>query len=253
MTPTLDLIRGQTFHGRSGDTENAFRYSVDYLLLDPDATGPLPWLMSRNRANVMALMDRDNGGPRGQGRSTAWVRHVLAERGLDHVDGQILLLSQPRMLGHVFNPVSFWLVYDMDGGLRIAIAEVNNTFGHRHNYLIHHDDLRPITPSDVLTARKAFHVSPFLPVEGEYKFRFDMRPDRIGVWIDYHAGDKRLFTNLIGPRRRLTSWEILRSALRRPAASWRVLGLIHMQALVVWLKGAKYTDSPAPPRQDMSS
>lgn len=253
MTPTLDLIQGRTFHGREGATENAFRYSVDYLLVNPDATGPLPWLMSRNGRNVVSLMDRDNGGPRGKGRSTGWVQDVLRDHDLDHVAHEILLLSQPRFLGHVFNPVSFWLIHDKDGALRVVIAEVNNTFGHRHNYLIHHDDLRPIAKSDTLTARKMFHVSPFLPVDGEYRFRFNLGATRIGVWIDYRAGDKRLFTNLIGPRRPLTSWEILRSALRRPLASWRVLSLIHMQALVLWLKGAKYTDSPPAPVEELSS
>lgn len=250
---TLDLIRGQTFHGRSGTTRNAFRYSVDYLLVDPSDTGPLPFLMSRNRRNLMALWDIDNGGPRGKGQSVAWVRKILAEHGLDSVPvDRILLLSQPRSLGHVFNPVSFWLVLDPDGALRVAVAEVNNTFGHRHNYLVHHDDLRPILPSDTLIAGKAFHVSPFLPVEGEYRFRFDLRADRVALWIDYRAGDKRLFTNLIGPRLPLTSWQILRSALRRPFAAWRVLGLIHMQALIVWLKGARYTESPPPPARDVS-
>ncbi|OYU17886.1 MAG: cyclopropane-fatty-acyl-phospholipid synthase, partial [Rhodobacteraceae bacterium PARR1] len=75
---SVDLIRGETFHGRKGAVANAFRYTVDYLLLDPDqSTGP--GLFSRNRANLTAIHDVDFGGPKGQGRGTAWVRQVLAE------------------------------------------------------------------------------------------------------------------------------------------------------------------------------
>jgi uncharacterized protein len=78
------------------------------------------------------------------GSGAAWARDILARTGLDHVaNGQILLLAQPRVLGHVFNPVSFWLIHDRDGVLRVVIAEVSNTFGDRHSYLVHHDDLAP--------------------------------------------------------------------------------------------------------------
>jgi hypothetical protein len=76
--------------------------------------------------------------------------------------------------GFVFNPVSFWFCHDRDGALRAVLAEVRNTFGDHHNYLVAHADQRPITAADTLTARKIFHVSPFFPVAGEYRFRFDL-------------------------------------------------------------------------------
>ena len=81
-------------------------------------------------------------------------------------------MTMPRMLGYVFNPVSFWFCRDRSGALRAVLCEVNNTFGESHCYLVHHDDLRPIEPDAWLDGRKAFHVSPFLPVEGGYRFRF---------------------------------------------------------------------------------
>jgi hypothetical protein len=242
-------VRAETFHGRKGPVKNAFRYSVDYLLLDPDnAQGPA--LFSRNRGNLMSLHDADHGGPPGRGRGAPWAREVLATHGLP--TDRVLLLAQPRLLGHVFNPVAFWLAHDHLGHLRAVIAEVTNTFGDRHSYLCHRPDRAPITREDTITAQKIFHVSPFQPVEGRYDFRFDIRPDRIGIWIDYTTAGGGLFTNLIGPCQPLTGTGILASALRRPFGSRRVLALIHWQALKLWWKKVRFYRRPAPPREDVS-
>lgn len=246
----IDLIRGETFHGRKGAIANSFRYTVDYVLLNPDrAKGPS--LFSRNRRNLTAVHDVDYGGAPGKGRGTAWVREVLAAHDLPGAD-EILLLGQPRVLGHVFNPVSFWLCHDHKGHLRTVIAEVSNTYGDRHSYLCHRDDHGPITRTDTITARKIFHVSPFQPLEGGYAFRFDIRPDRIGVWIDYTSQSGGLYTNLIGPRVPLTNTEILKAAIRRPLGSRRVLALIHWQALKLALKGVKFRNRPTPPPQEVT-
>ena len=251
MTETgVDHISGTTFHGRKGTVQNRFRYTVDYVLLTPDSAKG-PGLFSRNRANLAALHDADHGGAPKEGRGTAWVREVLASHGL-LAAARIDLLAQPRLLGHVFNPVSFWLCHDAADGLRVVIAEVSNTFGDRHSYLCHRDDLAPITRTDTITATKLFYVSPFQPVEGSYAFRFDLREDRIGVWIDYSTAGGGLFTNLIGPRVPLTNLGILRACLRRPFGSRRVLALIHWQALKLALKGVKFRSRPTPPTEDVT-
>jgi DUF1365 family protein len=243
-------IRGQTFHGRRGAVANAFRYSVDYVLLNPeDPSGPR--LFSRNRGNLTSLWDGDHGGPPRSGRGLAWVQEVLAQHGLPGSD-QVLLLAQPRVLGHVFNPVSFWLCHDAAGALRVVIAEVSNTFGDRHSYLCHRDDLAPITREDHITAQKIFHVSPFQPVEGGYEFRFDISDDRIGIFIDYTQGNGGLIATLTGPRRPLTNRAILGACLRRPFGSRRVLALIHWQALRLWLKRAGFFKRPDPPEHEVS-
>jgi DUF1365 family protein len=129
---------------------------------------------------------------------------------------------------------------------------VSNTFGDRHSYLVHHDDLSPIRPDQTLGARKIFHVSPFQPIEGGYAFRFDIRDDKIGVFIDYRSANGGLYATLTGARRPLTNGAILRAALRRPFGSRRVLGLIHWQALKLWWKGARFHSRPKPPTQEVS-
>ncbi|MES2432269.1 MAG: DUF1365 domain-containing protein [Pseudomonadota bacterium] len=245
----VEYIAGTTFHGRRGGVGNRFNYRVDYVLLNPE-TARGPALFSRNRGNLTALHDSDHGGPPKQGRGVAWVRQVLAEQGLPAAS-EILLLAQPRVLGHVFNPVSFWLCYDVSG-LRVVIAEVSNTFGQRHCYLCHRDDLAPLTRDDTVSAQKIFHVSPFQPVEGGYRFRFDITADKIGIWIDYSAGENGLIATLTGPRAPLTNAAILLACLRRPFGSRRVLALIHWQALKLWSKGALYRSPPQPPRDEIS-
>ncbi|MFP4328642.1 MAG: DUF1365 domain-containing protein [Paracoccaceae bacterium] len=251
MKNRIDHIAGHTWHGRKGAVKNAFRYGVDYLLLEPEAEARTPALFARNRGNLLSLWDRDHGGERGAGRGAAWVREVLAAHGLN-LPGRLLLLAQPRVLGHVFNPVSFWLCHDAGDRLCAVIAEVNNTFGDRHSYLIHHEDLRPIESEDRLTAQKIFHVSPFQPVEGGYVFRFDINDDRIGIWIDYSQGEGGLVATLCGRRRPLTTAGILRAVLRRPFGSRRVLALIHWQALKLWWKGARFRSRPQPPEAEIS-
>lgn len=251
----IDHIAGETFHGRRGALDNAFRYRVDYVLLDAEAAPQGPRLFGRNRPALMSLWDRDHGGAPKQGRGAAWLRAVLAERGLGQVaDGPVLLLAQPRVLGHVFNPVSFWLAQDRGGHLRAVVAEVTNTFGDRHSYLCHRDDLAPIQATDRLTAKKLMHVSPFQPISGGYTFRFDIRATRIGVWIDYDAGHEGagVYATLTGSRAPLTGGALLRACLARPFGSRRVLGLIHWQALKLWLKGAVYRARPSPPDQEVS-
>ena len=248
--PSVDHISGQTFHGRRGAVANAFRYSIDYVLLDAEAEIKAPTLFKRNRRGLAALHDKDHGGAPGQGRGANWARDVLREYQIAGVT-KIELLAQPRLLGHVFNPVSFWLCRK-ERDLVAVIAEVTNTFGERHCYLVAHSDQRPITREDRLSAQKIFYVSPFQPIEGSYEFRFDIRDDRIGVWIDYKQGDGGLIATLTGTRQRLTNRSILSALVRRPFGSRRVLGLIHWQALKLWWKGARYRVRPTPPADEVT-
>ncbi len=248
---SVEHIAGQTYHGRRGDTKNAFRYSIDYVLLDAEGAVKGPRLFSRNAGNLTSLQDSDHGGPPQHGTGAKWVRQVLAAHNLP-VTGRVDILAQPRILGHVFNPVSFWLCHDDQGILRVVIAEVTNTYGDRHSYLCHHDDLRPITKDETMQAQKLMYVSPFQPVEGGYTFRFDITPEKIGIWIDYSRGNGGLIATLTGARKPLTNTSILRAAFRRPLGSRRVLALIHWQALKLWWKGVPFLNHPKAPESEVS-
>lgn len=253
---SVEHIAGQTFHGRRGPVSNRFTYGVDYVLFDAEAELRLPRLISRNRRNLASLSDRDHGGAPGQGRGAAWVREVLAAHQLQDVtDGPVQLLTQPRVLGHLFNPVSFWLCHDAQDGLRAVIAEVNNTYGDRHSYLCVKPDCSVIGPLDAIGATKIFHVSPFQPVAGQYEFHFDITPEKLAIRITYRQEDEApgagLVATLAGPRAPLRNRAILWSMVRR-MGSRRVLALIHWQALRLWLRGAAFRARPTPPSQEIS-
>ena len=247
----VEHIAGHTYHGRRGAVKNAFRYSIDYVLLDPETTLNTPRLFARNTASLMSLQDSDHGGAPRMGRGAVWAREVLASNGVV-ADGRLALLAQPRILGYVFNPVSFWLCHDKAGDLRAVIAEVTNTFGDRHSYLCRHADGRVITKDDTIHADKIFHVSPFQPIDGGYTFRFDIQTESIGIWIDYSRGNGGVIATLHGPRKPLTNGSILRAAIRRPFGARRVMALIHWQAIKLWWKGATFRSRPAPPSDEVS-
>lgn len=247
----VDHIAGHTWHGRKGAVENAFRYSIDYVMLDAEAETRPPRLFGRNKAGLASLWDADHGGAPGNGRGAVWVREVLEANGFQQ-PSKIELLAQPRILGHVFNPVAFWICRDQRGAAIVVIAEVTNTYGDRHSYLCHRDDLAPIKAQDRLTAQKVFHVSPFQRIDGGYEFRFDLRDDRIGIWIDFTGGNGGVIATLVGPRAPLTTWGLIKACLRRPFGSRRVLALIHWQALKLWWKGATFRARPEPPAEEVS-
>ncbi len=247
----VDHIAGHTWHGRKGAVENAFRYSIDYVMVDAETSVDTPFGFGRNRAGLASLWDKDHGGAPKAGRGPAWVREVLLAHGLPEPE-RIELLAQPRVMGHVFNPVAFWICRDAADRVRVVISEVTNTYGDRHSYLCHRDDLAPIEAGDRLKASKVFHVSPFQRIEGAYEFRFDLRADRIGIWIDFTGGNGGVIATLVGPRRPLTTFGLIKACLRRPFGSRRVLGLIHWQALKLWWKGASFRARPEPPADEVS-
>ncbi|EEE36921.1 hypothetical protein RKLH11_756 [Rhodobacteraceae bacterium KLH11] len=237
---SVDHIAGHTYHGRKGAIENAFRYSVDYILFDPEGSLKTPALFSINSANVTSWRDRDHGGEPGRGRGAIWLRECFEAQDVPQPD-RITLLTQPRVLGHVFNPVSFWFCFDAADQLYAVVAEVTNTYGTRHSYLCHKPDLSAILPSDRILADKLMHVSPFQEIEGTYTFRFDYQDTRVGVWIDYARARGGLIATLTGTRQPLSNRVILRSLWRRPFGPRRAVFLILWQAFKLWIKRARFS------------
>ena len=246
------IVRGRVTHARHQPRANSFAYAADYVLLtEADLAGrDGPRLFSYGRRNVVSLHPGDHGladeaGP-------AWVRRFAAERGIEGV-ARVSLLAHPRLWGYVFNPVSFWLMTDAWGDLRAVLAEVHNTYGDRHAYLVHHADGRAIGPHDWIEAEKHMHVSPFFDVEGRYRFRFVLEHGRIGIWIRYDDGrGGGLSTALTGRRRPFTDGELLLCLARGPLGAARTTLLIHWQALRLWLKGLRFRPRPAPPAEPLT-
>ena len=247
----IDHIPGHTWHGRKGAVDNAFRYGIDYVLVDAEARLETPALFGRNRSGLASLWDSDHGGPPGAGRGPAWVREVLAAHDLPRPD-RIELLAQPRVLGHVFNPVAFWICRDARDNVRAIIAEVSNTYGDRHSYLCHLKDFAPITANDKIEAQKIFHVSPFQEIAGQYQFTFDVSQDRIAIRIAHFNEGEGLIATLTGARAPMSNARLLAAMMRRPFGPLRTIALIYWQAFRLKLKGAPYRQRPIPPEQEVS-
>ncbi len=231
------LYTAKVMHKRFFPKENAFHYGVYYLAMPLPAV-PIPgWLAS---FHLKDLGLRDGSDP------TPWVRGILSDYGLNNITQDIVLVTMPRVLGYVFNPVSFYLCLDAAGQLRAVLCEVHNTFGEQHSYLCAHADHRPLLATDWLEAQKVFHVSPFLPVNGHYKFRFDLQNDKMGIWIDYYdvAANKQLMTSLMGSFSPLTPQSLRQAFWRHPLVAVKAIVLIHWQAVKLLVKGVPYIKKP---------
>lgn len=240
------LLIGQVVHRRLRPVVNAFAYPVFYLQLPLEdlaaAEGPV---FSVDSFNLLSFFTRDHG-PRDGTPLLPWVQGHLRQRGLtDQVS--VTLQCFPRVFGYVFNPVSFWFCRDREGELIAVLAEVNNTFGGRHSYLLHHPDGAPIRDGQVFEASKAFHVSPFCEVEGGYRFRFELERRRPLIRLDYDDAQGALLqTSLSGERRGWTTGAQLGALLRMPLLTVGVMFRIHWQALRLWLKGVRFVGSKSP-------
>jgi DUF1365 family protein len=232
---------GHVVHQRVGGIAHGFRYPMSMLLLDVDEVERLDArlrLFGYNRARVVSLRDRDHLGDPAQ-PIAANIRALLRREGVASPIARVFLLTQCRVLGYVFNPVSFFYAFGADGALAAVVPEVHNTFGARHPYVLVPDrasaEWRP-------EEKKVFHVSPFFTVDGHYRFAIDVPADRVTIRIDLHdKGALRLASRLTLARRPLSDAMLARVLLRHPLMPHRVIAGIHWHALRLWLKGARYS------------
>lgn len=241
------IVSGRVMHRRRLPREHRFVYPVFYLLLDMDRLeATRSWLFGVNRRRPLAFHFRDHGDGRDP---RLWVGELLSESGLDDCDGGLWLQTFPRVFGYLFNPVSFWFCGRRDGRIGAIIAEVNNTFGGRHCYV-----LRPDAEAggfrDV-AADKRFYVSPFFPVSGGYRFHISTDFEHPRVAIDYYdRGELQLNTAVWGRARPWSVAGLLGALLRQPLLTLGVTARIHWQALRLWLKGVPLTKRPQPINQE---
>ena len=247
---------GQIRHRRHHPTPHAFRYGVYQVAIDLDELPVLDRrlrLFGHNRLALTTFHDRDHLGPLDapvKVKLAAWLR--TRGRQLAPTD-RVTLLTNLRVLGYVFNPVSWFFVHDRGGALRFVVVEVNNTFGETYAYLL--DDLEH-GPRDVVrsTRSKRFHVSPFQRVEGVYDFTLRPPGGRVVTHIDVRqdGSQERFFdATFAGARRPLTDVSLARTLLRYPLVTLHTIAAIHWQALKLWLKRVPVHRKPTPPANDL--
>lgn len=274
---TPQLCFGSVWHERLRPVRTRFSYRVFFLRLPlrsmvTGRTSPGRFF-SWNRFNLLSFNDADHG-PATSNRTTEgtkalvdWADALLAREGIHDADGEIWLQTFPRVLGYVFNPVSFWFFHRGDGALRAVLVAVNNTFGEQHSYLL--DTGNTIRNGQELAARKVFHVSPFCKIEGGYRFRFLERQAATGGPVSRHQEDRRgqrtmaridhddnagplLLTSMSGTSTPLRDRAVLKAFFGTPLMTMAVILRIHLQALRLWLRRVPFISKPPPPDNGLS-
>lgn len=237
MAVEKKIYLAKVMHKRTFPKVNQFTYKVCYVVL------PLP---AKDLPSRFLSFRNEDLGARDGSDLALWARSILKNYTLDEVVENILLVTMPRVLGYVFNPVSFFLCLDQEQRLRAVIAEVHNTFSEQHSYIVARADREPISADEWLEAEKLFHVSPFLPRVGHYKFRFSLHENQLGIWIDYYdeMRQKQLLTSLMGGFIPLDEKNLNRVFWTHPLMTLKVIFLIHWQAVKLVLKGIKIISKP---------
>ncbi len=234
------LLEGKVRHRRSRPFVYELEHDVFYLALDLselDRIGRLK-LLGRNRWRPFTFRDDDHWLPPAADLDASVRDHLRAE-GFEGVEGwRITLIAYPRVLGHEFNPASFFLCRDADDVLQVVIVEVHNTHRERRLYTLRPTETRA---AYVASMDKDFYVSPFISLDARYTVRVQDRPDDVRIVIDEtEGGEPLLQASLVARRRPLDDLTLLRMLLRYPLVTLKTIGMIHWHAFKLWRRGARF-------------
>ena len=233
------LYVGTVMHARHSPRDHVFRYPVYQWLIDLDE---LPELNRRfrlfglNRRAVTSWYDEDHID----------VRAYLAENGIDLGEGaRVVCLTNLRVLGYVFNPVSFWWCYRAGGELACIVAEINNTFGERLPYLLSPANEVADPRRHAYATEKRIHVSPFMSMDQRYTWFFSEPGERLSIRIDVHEEGMRPFhATFVSRRVELTPAAVRAALVRYPLMPAKVISLIHLNAARLALKRVRFFHKP---------
>lgn len=248
------LFVGKVRHHRKVPRAHGFDHRFFCFGLDLDELSELSrrcWFFGYNRAALFSLHDRDYvvDGP---GTIREKLACLLRRRGVTVELGRIVLVTSARFLGHAFNPVSFYYCHDPSGELALVVAEVNNTFGERHVYVLNERAHDIAGMAAHYRVPKAFYVSPFNDVEGDYDFRFADLAHHLQVEMRIFEGDQVLFyASLTGQPRPLDTPSVLWALTRLPFNPFLTLPRIHWEAALLYFrKNLPITIKPRPDHPD---
>jgi hypothetical protein len=230
-------------HARQAPLRHRFHYGTSAWLVDLDEVPRLPrglrWLARFDAADHV-------GDPTSTLRDN--LTELLAAEGIDAEGGRMLMLANARALGHVFNPISIHWCYSADNALAAVVAEVHNTYGDRHAYVLRPDPGGRI--DGVLD--KQMYVSPFNPVDGQYRITVSPPSEQISVAVTLtRDGQPPFVATLRGVRRERRS--VVSAALATALTSLRVTTLIRWQGVGLFLRGLRVEPRPIHARQEAVS
>ena len=234
------IYTGNVVHKRFKPKIHYFKYKVFSLLIDLSEINLLDQnlkIFSYNKFNIVSFYDKDHGARNGSSIKD-WVISNLKKNKIDTENIQIKLLCYPRIFGYVFNPLSVFYIYDRSSNLISILYEVKNTFGEQHTYVfkteINHNLIQH-------TCKKKFHVSPFIEMDCTYFFRLLKPGNKISVIIDQNDNNgKILYASQDGVRSEINNINLIKSYLKHPLMTFKIIFAIHYEAFKLWSKGIKF-------------
>ena len=237
---TSSIYNGTIIHKRFKPKIHYFKYKVFSLLLD---LSELEYLskkikfFSHNKFNLISFYEKDHGNRDGSSL-VSWVKKNLEDNNINSEKVKIKLLCYPRILGYVFNPLSVFYIYDEGEKLISILYEVKNTFGEQHTYIFKVDSDQNLYQHNCL---KKFHVSPFIEMNCKYFFKLLKPGEKISVIIDqYQTDEKILYASQDGQRVDFNTKELIKSYLKHPLMTFKIILAIHFEAFKLWIKGIKF-------------
>ena len=247
------LYKAQVMHHRTEPKQHRFHYNIFMFYIDLDELDMLTkklWFVSRNRFNVFNFRDKDHLQlpKENPDRSKKIKEHLLDYLGQNKVElrnPRIMLMTNLCTLGYQFNPVSFYYCYDGDD-LKCAVVEVSNTFHEMKPYFLSGETFDG--KKFHLNTTKYFYVSPFIDHDANFDFNLEVPGDKLNIRIDDYkqdekeaSGSKRIFiSTLTGKKKKLSNARLLWYAIRFPFITLQVIGLIHWNAMKLWMKKIAY-------------
>lgn len=237
------LYEGNVMHHRFSPKKYAFDHKVFMFYLDLDEIDALDSSLkyfSRNRFNLYSFRDKDHLELSGRNVKENILEYLRVREKVDLKPGKIMLLTNLRTMGHIFNPVSFYFFFDTDGKPAGVLAEVGNTFGELKPYW-----LGPETLTDgnyEAQKTKNYYISPFTDLDLILDFSLKVPGDRILLKVDDldRKGERFFISALSGEKKPLTDGALLRTLIFYPLITLKVITLIHWHALKLWLKKVPY-------------
>jgi uncharacterized protein len=237
---TSSIYNGTVIHKRFKPKTHYFKYSVFSILIDLSELDYLSKrikFFSHNKFNLVSFYEKDHGNRDGTSL-ISWVKKNLEDNNINSENVRIKLLCYPRILGYVFNPLSVFYIYDVDEKLVCILYEVKNTFGEQHSYIFKVNNDQNLYQHN---CSKKFHVSPFIEMNCKYFFRLLKPGEKISLIIDqYQTDEKILYASQDGQRADFNSKELIKSYIKHPFMTIKIILAIHYEAFKLWIKGIKY-------------
>ncbi len=234
------IYTGSVIHKRFKPKIHNFSYKVFSLLIDLSELDLLHKklkIFSYNRFNIVSFYNKDHG-PRDGSSVVSWVKDNLKKNNLTYKDIKIKLLCYPRIFGYVFNPLSIFYVYDKHLNLISIMYEVKNTFGEQHVYIFKANINESLIQH---VCKKKFHVSPFIGMSSIYFFRLLKPGNKISIIIDLQDTEgKILYASQDGVKSDLNNKTLIKSYLKHPLMTFKIILAIHFEAFKLWTKGIKF-------------